>query len=136
MRKCLKVHWSKKENDLVFFYPENRKCDGGLIQSHFSNILKWGEMNGKEKGWMNFEEFNIIDELVKDRKKVYKSVKAKVDEDFENKIKFICSKTGVKEEDYLAKLLEASEIDKIYKELSKVSKNNTDNSTKVDENSN
>lgn len=44
---------------------------------------------------------SIIDELVKDRKKVYKSVKAKVDEDFENKIKFICSKTGVKEEDYL-----------------------------------
>lgn len=78
----------------------------------------------------------IIDELVKDRKKVYKSVKAKVDEDFENKIKFICSKTGVKEEDYLGKLLEASEIDKVYKELAKESKSYTEHSVKVDENSN
>lgn len=58
----LKLYWSKKENDLMVQYP--RSCDGALIFHHFGDVLKWGGINGKDKGWMNFEEFNLIKELV------------------------------------------------------------------------
>lgn len=74
----------------------------------------------------------ILDDVIKEKKKVFKFVRAKIDEDCESKIKFICDKAGVKEEDYLGKLLEFSEIDKVYKELQNKSKV----SDKLDENSN
>lgn len=74
----------------------------------------------------------ILDEVIREKKKVFKFVKAKIDEELESKIKFICEKAGVKEEDYLGKLLEFSEVEKVYKELQNKSKG----SDKLDENSN
>lgn len=60
--RILKVYWSKKENDLMVQYP--RRCDGHLIINLFSNILKWGGIEGESKGWLNYEEFNIVNELI------------------------------------------------------------------------
>lgn len=60
--RILKVRWSKKENDLLIYYP--RGCDGSLIHHAFSDILMWGGINGKDKGWLNYKEFNLIKELI------------------------------------------------------------------------
>lgn len=60
--RILKVRWSKKENDLLIYYP--RGCDGSLIHYAFSDILTWGGINGKDKGWLNYKEFNLIKELI------------------------------------------------------------------------
>ncbi len=38
---------------------------------------------------------SIIDDLIEKDRKIYKTVKAKISEDTEQKIKFICEKTGV-----------------------------------------
>lgn len=62
---------------------------------------------------------SIIDGLIEKDRKIYKTVKAKISEDTEQKIKFICEKTGVKEDEYLGLILEASEIEKVYKEHKK-----------------
>ena len=60
----LKIRWSKKERDLMIHYPD--KCDGALIQHIIcGNILQWGGIDGKEKGWLNFESFNLLEELDK-----------------------------------------------------------------------
>ena len=61
--RILKVFWSKKENDLIIQYP--RKCDGALMNYIFGDILTWGGINGKEKGWSNYETFNFLEELIK-----------------------------------------------------------------------
>lgn len=59
--RVLKVRWSKKENDLLITYP--RRCDGALVNYLFGDILRWGGIDGKDKGWLNYETFNFIEEL-------------------------------------------------------------------------
>jgi hypothetical protein len=59
--RILKVKWSKKENDLMITYP--RRCDGALIHYLFSDILRWAGIEGKDKGWLNYETFNFLKEL-------------------------------------------------------------------------
>lgn len=59
--RVLKVKWSKKENDLIISYP--RRCDGALMNYLFGDILTWGGLNGSEKGWLNYETFNILKEF-------------------------------------------------------------------------
>jgi DNA topoisomerase VI subunit B len=62
---------------------------------------------------------SIIEALVIEQQEQEKEVhvKAKVVESMEDKINFICKKYGIKVEDYLGKLLEKSEVNKVYKEL-------------------
>lgn len=60
--RILKLYWSKKENDIMCQYP--RRCDGALILNHFNDMLKWGGVNGHDKGWANYKEFNLIKELI------------------------------------------------------------------------
>ncbi len=58
----LKIKWSKKENDFMIYYP--RRCDGHLIQAHLlGDVLRWGGIDGIEKGWKNYIPFNLIEEL-------------------------------------------------------------------------
>lgn len=59
--RILKVRWSKKENDLLITYP--RRCDGALIYYLFGDILRWSGIEGKDKGWLNYETFNFLKEL-------------------------------------------------------------------------
>lgn len=64
MENTLKIKYSKKEKDFMIYYP--RKCDGSLIQWHLlGNRLIWGGIDGKDKGWANYEEFNLVNELEK-----------------------------------------------------------------------
>lgn len=42
-------------------YP--RKCDGHLLHNHFNNVFEWGGIDGKDKGWLNYKDFNFIKEL-------------------------------------------------------------------------
>lgn len=57
----LKVKWSKRENDLLISYP--RRCDGALMNYILGDILTWGGINGVDKGWLNYETFNLRKEL-------------------------------------------------------------------------
>lgn len=43
-------------------YP--RRCDGALVIYHFGKVLLWAGLDGKEKGWLNYKEFNIVEELI------------------------------------------------------------------------
>lgn len=61
--KILKVKWSKREEDLIIKYP--RRCDGALINYLFGDILRWAGIDGKDKGWLNYETFNFLKELEK-----------------------------------------------------------------------
>lgn len=61
--RILKVRWSKKENDFLITYP--RKCDGALMNYILGDILKWGGIDGKDKGWLNYKVFNLIEEFKK-----------------------------------------------------------------------
>ena len=65
---------------------------------------------------------SIIDKLIENNNTVFKTVRAKITKDLEVKIKFICEKTGVKEDEYLGMILEDSEIAKVHKELLKKEK--------------
>lgn len=60
--RILKFYWSEKENDFMVQYP--RRCDGALVQQIFNNRLEWGGIDGKDKGWLNYKEFNLINELI------------------------------------------------------------------------
>lgn len=60
--RILRVYWSKKENDLMVQCP--RRCDGALVIYHFDKVLLWAGLDGKEKGWLNYKEFNIVEELI------------------------------------------------------------------------
>ncbi len=60
--RVLKLYWSKKEKDLMVQYP--RRCDGALLVCHFGDMLMWGGIDGKDKGWANYREFNLVKELV------------------------------------------------------------------------
>ncbi len=60
--RILKVYYNKKENEIMVQYP--RRCDGHLINNLFSDILQWGGIDGKDKGWLNYEVFNIVKELI------------------------------------------------------------------------
>mgnify|MGYP001234578673 CR=1 FL=1 len=68
---------------------------------------------------------SIIDELLEKKKTKYKPVKAKVTEELCRKIVEICKATGIKQEEYLGKILEESEIDKVYKQLEKTNNQDT-----------
>ena len=57
----LKVKWSKREKDLLISYP--RGCDGSLMCYIFGDILQWGGIDGKDKGWLNYKVFNFLEEL-------------------------------------------------------------------------
>ena len=59
----LKVKWSKKENDLMINYP--RRCDGAFMNYILGNMLVWGGIDGKDKGWQNFNTFNLKEECEK-----------------------------------------------------------------------
>lgn len=59
--RILKVRWSKKENDLLITYP--RRSDGALMNYLFGDILRWAGIDGKDKGWLNYETFNFLKEL-------------------------------------------------------------------------
>lgn len=59
--RILKVRWSKKENDLLISYPRRR--DGALMNYILGDILQWGGIDGKEKGWLNYKVFNLINEF-------------------------------------------------------------------------
>lgn len=59
--RVLKLFWSKREKDIMVQYP--RRCDGALVMHHFTDMLQWGGIDGKEKGWVNYKEFNLIKEL-------------------------------------------------------------------------
>lgn len=62
MSDKLKVNWSKKENDFMVTYP--RKPDGHLISNFLlGDNMQWGGIDGKDKGWMNYKMFNLINEL-------------------------------------------------------------------------
>lgn len=61
--RTLKVKWSKKENDLLISYP--RRSDGALMNYVLGDTMKWGGIDGKEKGWQNYEVFNLVEELKK-----------------------------------------------------------------------
>lgn len=60
--RILRLFWSKKEKDLMVQYP--RSCDGSLIMHHFTDMLVFGGIDGKEKGWLNYKEFNLVKELI------------------------------------------------------------------------
>jgi hypothetical protein len=60
--RILKVYWSEKEKDFIIQYP--RRCDGVLIQGLFNKRLEWGGLDGKDKGWLNYCEFNVVEELI------------------------------------------------------------------------
>ena len=66
---------------------------------------------------------------IKDEKsKRFKVLRVRVSEDTANKIEYICNTNpDVKQEEYLGQLIEESEIEKVYKELT-----NKQNSKKVD----
>jgi hypothetical protein len=60
----LKIVWSKKEGDFLIHYP--RPEDGRLINNKLiAERLEWGGVEGRDKGWLNYETFNLIDELEK-----------------------------------------------------------------------
>lgn len=61
----------------------------------------------------------IIDDLLEKKELKFKSVKAKVPEELSKKILEICKSTGIKQEEYLGKILEESEIEKVHKQLQK-----------------
>lgn len=63
MDNKLKVNWSKKENDLLITYP--KKCDGALMNYVLGDILRWGGIDGKDKGWLNYTVFNLTEEFNK-----------------------------------------------------------------------
>ena len=77
----LKIVWSKKDGDHVIHYP--RRCDGSLIQSHIcGNNYMWDGIDGKDKGWLNYRTFNLMEELEKrgyDLKTLKFSIKLKQD---------------------------------------------------------
>ena len=50
--EILKVKWSKREKDLIIKYTI--RCDGALINYLFGDILQWGGIDGKDKGWLNY----------------------------------------------------------------------------------
>lgn len=61
---ALKVKWSKREKDLLIYYP--RGSDGALISSILlDTVYHWGGIDGKYKGWLNYEKFNLVEELEK-----------------------------------------------------------------------
>jgi len=57
----LKVKWSKREKDFMIHYP--RKCDGALMNYILGDMLIWGGIDGVDKGWLNYREFNLLKEL-------------------------------------------------------------------------
>lgn len=80
--RILKVYWSKREQDLIIQYP--RRCDGSLISEIFGTTFRWGGLNGKEKGWLNYETFNLVEELISrgyDKKSIKFEIKLR--DDFE-----------------------------------------------------
>ncbi len=60
---ALKVKWSKREKDLLISYP--KRSDGALMNHILGDILQWGGIDGRDKGWLNYERFNFIEELKK-----------------------------------------------------------------------
>ena len=64
----------------------------------------------------------ILSGLVEKKNEKTMQVKAKIPEELKNKISFICESTDVKEDEYLGKLLESSEINKVYLSLKKEKK--------------
>jgi hypothetical protein len=75
----------------------------------------------------------LIEKLIGEKNTVFKTVRAKITEELDNKIKFISDNTGVKEEEYLGMILEQSEIDKVYKNLVKKNKSaNEDDLDKIE----
>jgi len=59
----LSVKWSKKEQDFMINYP--RRCDGALVNQTIFESTRWGGFDGRDKGWLNYEEFNLLEELEK-----------------------------------------------------------------------
>jgi Mg/Co/Ni transporter MgtE len=63
----------------------------------------------------------ILEELVEKKTKKSLLIKARIPEDLAEKITFICETTSIKEEDYLGKLLESTEIAKVFNSMKKES---------------
>lgn len=59
----------------------------------------------------------ILDELIEKNNIKYVQIKVRIPEELAKKIKEICETVGAKDEEYIAKLLEASEIAKVHKSL-------------------
>lgn len=59
----LSVKWSKRENDHTVSYP--RRCDGALMNYIMGDTFIWGGIDGKDKGWLNYNRFNLLEELEK-----------------------------------------------------------------------
>lgn len=64
----------------------------------------------------------IIEELIGEKSVKYTTVKAKIPDDVQEKITFICNHFDIKEEEYLGKLIVSSEINKVYDGLKKPEK--------------
>lgn len=64
---------------------------------------------------------SLIEKLAKKKEKELQDVivKAKIPEDFEQKIKELCKDNGVNQDEYLGLLLQSSEINRVYDKLKK-----------------
>lgn len=77
----------------------------------------------------------ILGNLVEEKNTKIVIVKAKVSNETKLKIKTICNKYDVKEDEYLGKILESSEIDKVFNSIQKETvKTNQDSEIKHEEN--
>ena len=47
----LKIKWSKKENDLLYYYP--RKSDGGVLHDFFEYLTSKATCDGQERTLRN-----------------------------------------------------------------------------------
>jgi hypothetical protein len=68
------------------------------------------------KNW-SIKMASILEELQDEKQIEYVKISIKISSDLKNKIDFIEKKSGVSSADYLAKLLEKSEINKVYSML-------------------
>jgi hypothetical protein len=62
---------------------------------------------------------SVLENLVKENNVKYVSLKVKIPENLKEMITSICKEYGVKEDEYLGKLLENSEIQNIFNKLNK-----------------
>jgi len=62
---------------------------------------------------------NIIEELKKKLKKKRVALQIKMDDDFREKIEYICTKNEINKSDYIEHILLNSEIEKVYKKMKK-----------------
>jgi len=72
----------------------------------------------------------IINAIKEEKNQKFVRVQAKVSEDMKNKIEHICEENGVNIAEYLGKILEHSEINKVFVELEKKAKKRAQNEAK------